>query len=102
MASIGARLDIPYDRIDELRMVVDEASAQLLSARAAQTLTMRVTPGDRLVIQVASDAAPNGAWPPPGLEDTLAWRVLSGLADDVRFELTADGPTVRIEMEARS
>ena len=100
VASIGARLDITYDRIDDLRMVVDEASAQLLST-PAHTLTMRVTPGDRLVIQVASDAPANGAWPPAALEDSLAWRVLSGLADDVRFELTPQGPGVRIEMEAR-
>ena len=98
VASVGARLDVTYDRIDDLRMVVDEASAQLLST-PAQTLTMRVTPGERLVIHVTSDAVPNGSWPPSDLADSLAWRVLSGLADDVRFELTPDGPAVRIEME---
>jgi serine/threonine-protein kinase RsbW len=98
IASVAARLDLTYDRIDDLRMVVDEASAQVLHL-PAQTLTMRVTPGDRMVILVESDASPNGAWPPPGLEESLAWRVLSGLADDVRFEITERGPVVRIEME---
>jgi serine/threonine-protein kinase RsbW len=98
IASIAARLDLTYDRIDDLRMVVDEASAQVLRF-PAQTLTMRVTPGERMVILVESDASPDGSWPPPELEESLAWRVLSGLADDVRFE-TADGrPLVRIEME---
>ena len=98
IASVAARLDLTYDRIDDLRMVVDEASAQVLHL-PAQTLTMCVTPGDRMVILVESDASPNGTWPPPDLEESLAWRVLSGLADDVRFELTERGPVVRIEME---
>jgi serine/threonine-protein kinase RsbW len=100
IASVAARLDLTYDRIDDLRMVVDEASAQVLRL-PAQTLTMRVTPGERMVILVGSDASPNGAWPPPELEESLAWRVLSGLADDVRFELTDGRPLVRIEMETK-
>ncbi|MGH2692599.1 MAG: ATP-binding protein [Actinomycetota bacterium] len=98
VASVGARLDLTYDRIDDLRMVVDEASAQLLRI-PAQTLTMRVTPGDRIVILVHTDGSANGAWPPSELEETLAWRVLSGLADEVRFEQTEQGPAVRIEMD---
>ena len=101
VASVGARLDLTYDRIDDLRMVVDEASAQLLRL-PSRSLTMRVTPGERMVITVLTDASPNGSWPPGDLEDSLAWRVLSGLADDVRFEVTADGPAVRIEMDARA
>jgi serine/threonine-protein kinase RsbW len=101
VASVGARLDLTYDRIDDLRMVVDEASAQLLRL-PSQSLMMRVTPGDRMVITVLADVSPNGSWPPGDLEDSLAWRVLSGLADDVRFEVTGDGPAVRIEMETRA
>ena len=101
VGSVGARLDLTYDRIDDLRMVVDEASAQLLRL-PSRSLTMRVTPGERMVITVRTDAPANGAWPPADLEDSLAWRVLSGLADDVRFELTDGGPAVRIEMDTPS
>lgn len=101
VASVGARLDLTYDRIHDLRMVVDEASAQLLRL-PSQSLTMRVTPGERMVITVLADASPNGSWPPGDLEDSLAWRVLSGLADDVRFEVSGDGPAVRIEMETKA
>jgi serine/threonine-protein kinase RsbW len=101
VASVGARLDLTYDRIDDLRMVVDEASAQLLRL-PSQSLTMRVTPGERMVINVSTDASPNGSWPPGDLEESLAWRVLSGLTDDVRFEVTAAGPAVRIEMDAKA
>jgi serine/threonine-protein kinase RsbW len=99
VASIGARLDLTYDRIDDLRMVVDEASAQLLRV-PSRNLTMKVAPGERMVILVQADGSADGEWPPPGFEDTLAWRVLSGLADEVRFELADDGrPEVRIEMD---
>lgn len=98
VASVGARFDLTYDRIDDLRMVVDEASAQLLRV-PSQTLTMTVRPGERMVILVRTDASSNGAWPPAEFEETLAWRVLSGLADDVRFEQADGAPAVRIEMD---
>lgn len=101
IASVGARQDLTYDRIDDLRIVVDEASAQLLSVPAA-TITMRVTLGERMVILVRTDAPADGAWPPAALEETLAWRVLTGLADEVRFELSDDRPSVRIEMDTRA
>ncbi len=98
VASVGARQDLTYDRIHDLRMVVDEAAAQLLKV-PSRTLTMRLTPGEPFVIVVQSDGAPNGAWPPARLEETLAWRVLSGLAKDVRFEPADGRPAVRIEMD---
>lgn len=98
VASVGARFDLTYDRIDDLRMVVDEASAQLLSV-PAETLTMTVRPGDRMVIVVRTDGKVNGAWPAPRAEETLAWRVLTGLADEVSFEQSDGGPAVRIEMD---
>ena len=101
VGSVGARLDLTFDRIHDLRMVVDEASAQLLRLPAS-SLTMRVTPGERMVITVFTDASANGVWPPGDLEDSLAWRVLSGLADDVRFEMSNSGPAVRIEMDTPS
>ena len=101
VASVGARLDLTVDRIDDLRMVVDEASAQLLRIPST-TLTMRVTPSDRIVILILTDATADGTWPPGGLEDSLAWRVLSGLGDDVSFDVADGRPAVRIEMDIPS
>lgn len=102
VSSVGARLDMTYDRIDDLRIAVDEACAQLL-ATPASTITMRVTPGDtRVGVLVCADAEVDaGTWPPPDVEDSLAWRILAGLADDVRFEMSDDGPAVRVDVEAR-
>ena len=46
-------------------------------------------------LRLAVDAATQ-AWPPSGFEDTLAWRILGGLAESVRFELWNGAPAVRI------
>ena len=103
VSSVGARLDLTYDRIDDLRIAVDEACAQLLAIPSA-TMTMRVTPdGNRIKVLVCSDAEVGAdGWPPANVEDSLAWRILAGLADDVRFELSDSGPAVRVEVEGPS
>jgi serine/threonine-protein kinase RsbW len=97
--AVAARFDFTYDRIEDLHLVVDEACSALLSLPAGATmLTMLLTPGDRSVaLYVSSDAEVDSrTWPPPQLQDSLAWRVLSGLADEATFELTGDGPLVRV------
>ena len=102
VSSVGARLDMTYDRIDDLRIAVDEACAQLL-ATAAGSITMRVTPADgRVIVNVCADAEVDpDAWPPPDVEESLAWRILAGLADEVHFELSEEGPVVRVEVQVQ-
>ena len=97
-SSLAARLDFPYDDIDDLRISIDEACAQLLSVDVAATsLTLRLTAtAGGVEALVGLDAAAEGVWPPPDLEDTLTWKVLSGLSDDVSFELLPTGPAIRI------
>jgi serine/threonine-protein kinase RsbW len=100
---VAARLEFPYDTIDDLRMAVDEASSQLLGVSAtATTLRMRLTPGDgRVAVVVAIDAESlDGSWPPPDAERSLAWQVLSGLADEAGFELDDGAPAVRLVKHA--
>jgi serine/threonine-protein kinase RsbW len=96
VAAVAARLDFPYDALDDLRMVVDEASAALLAIRPpAGRLTLRLTSGDgRLEILVGSDAS-GESWPAPDVERTLTWKVLEALTDEARFETTPEGPAVR-------
>ena len=101
-ASVGARMDLTFDRIDDLRIAVDEACAQLLDTQAS-SLTMRVRPGeDGVSVDVCADGDAAAVWPPEDVEESLAWRVLSGIADEVRFERTDDGPVVRIRMDGRA
>jgi hypothetical protein len=103
VAAVAARLDFPYDVLDDLRMVVDEASSALLGIRSpAERLTLRLTPEDhRLEILVCSDAS-SESWPGPDVERSLAWKVLEALTDEVRFETTSDGPTVRAVRSLRN
>jgi serine/threonine-protein kinase RsbW len=96
VASVGARLDLPIDDVEELRIAVDEAAALLLhvhSPTGRLTATLSVDSG-RLSIRIASDADVPGDWPPPGIESAWPWLVILGLTDDAGFDVSADGPVV--------
>ncbi len=96
VAAVAARLDFPYDALDDLRMVVDEACSALLGIRSpAGTLTLELTPGpDQLEVLVCTDAE-DSSWPRPDVERTLAWKVLDALTDEAVFETVPSGPAVR-------
>lgn len=96
-ASVAARLQMPYDGVEDLRLAVDEACAWLLvSGQAATALTLRLRPlDDRLEAAVSIDAA-DLAWPPPDMEQTLPWRILSALVDTLSLDAEADGPSIRL------
>jgi serine/threonine-protein kinase RsbW len=95
-ASVGARLDLPIDDVEELRIAVDEAAVLLLHLHAPTgrlTATLSVETG-RLSIRIASDAAVSGEWPPAGAEDAWPWLVIAGLTDGAGFDVSVDGPVV--------
>jgi serine/threonine-protein kinase RsbW len=95
-ASVAARIDLPVDDIDDLRMAIDEASSQLLMLGAV-TLTLRLRSIDGGVEAVVSvDGSAPAGWPPPTLRDSLAWNVLSGLSDELSFELPDGTPAIRV------
>jgi serine/threonine-protein kinase RsbW len=101
-ATVGAAMDLTYDRIEDLRLAVDEACAQLLEIPGDEAmLTVRVTPtGSGVRVFACTDAPASAAsWPPSGFEEGLAWRVLKGLTDEVTFELTDQGAAVRLAVE---
>jgi len=97
-ASVAARLDLPVDDIDDLRMAIDEASSQLLMlGPSSATLTLRLHALDAGMEAVVSVDGPAPAgWPPPAFHDSLAWNVLSGLSDELSFELPDGAPTIRV------
>lgn len=98
IASVAARADLTYDQIDDLRLAVDEACAQLLALRGAPgalLLSVRALDGGGLEI-VASIDIEGVVWPPAGAERTLTWQVLSALADEARFEQTDGHPALRL------
>jgi hypothetical protein len=94
---VAARLDLGYDDIEDLRIAVDEAGAQLLSDGGDATfLSLTITPsGDRLEVVVCTDGDVRD-WPPPGIEERLIWQVLSALTDRPSFERYQGNPAMRL------
>jgi serine/threonine-protein kinase RsbW len=96
VGAVAGRLPFTLDGVDDLRLAVDEAAAKLLSSPGEpQTLRLdlRPMPG-RLELVVAADVG--AAWPPDGLEQSLTWKVLQALAENVRFERWNGVPAIRI------
>jgi len=96
-ATVAARMNMPFDGIEDLRLAVDEACAWLLGlAGGATSMTLRLRPmDDRLEAVVSIDAA-GRAWPPPDLEKSLSWKVLSALVDTVSLDAEASRPSIRL------
>ena len=100
VGAVAARADFTFDAIDDLRLAVDEASAQLLAFTGKVTsLTLRITLTDEggieLIASTDADIA-SAVWPPVGVERTLTWQVLSALADEAHFERYGSAPALRI------
>ena len=106
VAAVAARADFTFDSIDDLRLAVDEAGAQLLSFGApATSLTLRIASTDDggLEIVASTDAdVTTAVWPPENAERTLTWQVLSALADEARFERLDSRPALRLRKRART
>lgn len=97
IAGVAARMDLPYDDIDDLRLAVDEASAQLLIvASEGSALTLRIMPTEDALELVVAISTTRVDWPPPKAEESLAWRLMSALADEARFERSDHGPALRL------
>jgi serine/threonine-protein kinase RsbW len=101
VASAAAHMNLSVDSIDDLRLSVDEACAQLLNAVPGASMLavsiVRTGLDVEVVVSADGDADP---WPPQGHDRSLAWQVLSGLSDEVTFERSPSGPAVRIRTHA--
>ena len=99
VGSVAARNDLTIDAIEDLRIAVDEACAQLLATRGS-SVTVEIASTDVGVETVCTTDAEVGVWPPDGIQHSLATQVLQGLTDSVTWELTAAGPAVRVGKRA--
>jgi serine/threonine-protein kinase RsbW len=83
---LAAGLDFTYEQIDDLRIAVDEACAQLISHRAGAAV-LRVSYAVEtaaLRIEVTVDGAGSGGRPPEPLpRDTFSWQILRAVTDEV-------------------
>lgn len=97
VASIAARLDFSLDDIDDLTLAVSEAAAFLLAeATHLSRLSLRVAASGSRVEAVLSIDPSGVEWPPPNVRNGLAWKILSGLADEADFVHEAGGPAIRL------
>jgi hypothetical protein len=99
--AVAARLRMPVDSIEDLRLAVHESANVLISLDSSTsrlTLEMRAT--DQELRAVVCAEASVRVWPPPGFEGSLAWKVISGLCDETMVKLVGNLPA--IEMRKRT
>jgi len=97
MRTWAASIGIVLDEIEELCLAIDEAFAGLVAARPApMTVVVRIQANATGVDIIAVRDAEAELWPPVSAQTALVRRVLSTLIDDVRFELTDDGPAIHL------
>jgi serine/threonine-protein kinase RsbW len=96
VASVAARLELAIDDIEEMRIAIDEAAALLLNLHGpATSLRAELTAdGQALTVELSTDVPASSDWPPPGIEEAWPWRVITGLCDQARCDVSATGPAV--------
>jgi serine/threonine-protein kinase RsbW len=97
MRTWAASAGIVLDEIEELCLAIDEAFAGLIAARPAPTqVVIRIHTSAAGVDIVAVRDTAAELWPPVSAQTALVRRVLSTLIDDVRFEVTDEGPAIHL------
>jgi serine/threonine-protein kinase RsbW len=94
-AGVAARVDMPIDLIEEIRLAVTEASSILLDEAEASILSMRIgRDDDSLEVTLSSDATVE-PWPTEQALASWPWLVVKGLTDELRADRGSDGePTI--------
>jgi hypothetical protein len=94
--AVAARLDLSYDAVSDIALAVDEAFSHLLSYRTRPSvLILRLIAGTGLLEIVAMGDISVETWPGPKAEDSLTWKVLSGLTEDAGFVQDGEGAGIR-------
>ena len=94
-----ARLDFPVDRLEDVRLAVDEVATLLVAdAEPEAELVCELTPFDDGRLEVRMSAATTSRRLPPS--DSFAWAVLTALVDDVTTAVDATRTTVVLRTSA--
>ncbi len=90
-AGVAARLDMPIDQIEEVRLAVTEGATLLLDEADASLLRMSIKrDADAIDIVISSDARTD-AWPSDRALASWPWLVVKGLTDEVRLDRDGEG-----------
>jgi serine/threonine-protein kinase RsbW len=95
-AGVAARLDMPIDQIEELRLAVTEAASLLLDEVDATSLRMTIGRGaDTIDVRLSADGD-DEAWPSDRALASWPWLVVKGLTDEIQAERhDGEGPSIR-------
>lgn len=91
-SGVAARMEFPFDVVDELRMAVSEAGSLLLGA-GGSTLHLEIDPtAPRFEALIWTDADAGG-WE-GDVEASFAWTVIEGLCDEASRAVHDGGPAI--------
>lgn len=95
VAGVAARLDMPIDQIEEVRLAVTEAASLLLDEAEATVLRMTIG-GDQEALDVTLSSDGNAdPWPSDRATASWPWLVVKGLTDEIRAEQPeGKGPSI--------
>jgi len=97
VATIAARCDLTYDRLEDARLAIDEAFAQILTFAdpdAQVTCTFSEAPG-ALTFSLTTSTSLSSQVP----TDSFAWTVLSALADDLSSHVGEGTALIRAKVQ---
>jgi serine/threonine-protein kinase RsbW len=95
-AGVAARLDMPIDQIEEVRLAVTEAASLLLDEVDATSIRMTIgRDAGALDVRLSADGHAD-LWPSDRALASWPWLVVKGLTDEIRAERhDGDGPSIR-------
>ena len=95
-AGVAARLDMPIDQIEEVRLAVTEAASLLLDEVDATSIRMTIgRDAGALDVRLSADGHAD-PWPSDRALASWPWLVVKGLTDEIRAERhDGDGPSIQ-------
>lgn len=90
-----------FDRVDDLGLAVDEATAVLLASQGPGSLSVVVDQAPSRVRVELSVEASGGDWPPDDLRDSIGWMVLESVADEVALAASSEAHSIAVTVAAQ-
>jgi hypothetical protein len=94
--SVAARVRMPVDAIEDLRLAVHEAASYLLSVTGGATLTLELLATEHDLRALLTADAVVAVWPPEGYESSLSRTVMAGLSDASMVRLSGSAPAIEL------
>jgi serine/threonine-protein kinase RsbW len=100
LGAVAATQNLTYEDVDDLRIAVDEACGVFLSIEPPpRSLRLQMNIGKvSLEVLVTAEGAPAGTLS----KESLAWRVMRGLCDDLEAGDTSGEPWIRLTKRLRA